>query len=128
MKKITTKAFKGSIIAGTGIIALVLTGCTPGATTSTAPASSGSSSSNDCATGASTDSSLVVGTILPETGNLSYLNPPEISGVGLAVSDINAAGGVAGKKACVLATDSGDSTDLTVSTASAPVFIGNNLS
>lgn len=128
MKKITTKALKGSIIAGTGIIALVLTGCTPGATTSTTPASSGSSTSNDCATGVSTDSSLVVGTILPETGNLSYLNPPELSGVGLAIADINAAGGVAGKKACVLAADSGDSTDLTVSTASAQKLIAAKVS
>ncbi len=39
---------------------------------------------------------LVVGTILPITGSLAYLGPPEVAGVGLAIDDINAAGGVLG--------------------------------
>jgi branched-chain amino acid transport system substrate-binding protein len=60
-----------------------------------------------------------VGGILPLTGNLAFLGPPEVSGVGLAVSDINAAGGVNGVKACHQVLDSGDSTDLSISTASA---------
>ena len=58
-----------------------------------------------------------VGGILPLTGNLAFLGPPEIAGVGLAVSDINAAGGVDGAKACHDIQDSGDSTDMSVSTA-----------
>jgi len=60
-----------------------------------------------------------VGGILPLTGNLAFLGPPEISGLGLAVSDINAAGGVNGAKSCYDIKDSGDSTDLSISTASA---------
>ena len=64
-----------------------------------------------------------VGGILPLTGNLAYLGPPEIAGVGLAVSDINAAGGVDGTKACHDIQDSGDSTDMSVSTASAGTLI-----
>ena len=59
------------------------------------------------------------------TGDLiwAYLGPPEIAGVGLAVSDINAAGGVDGTKACHDIQDSGDSTDMSVSTASAGTLI-----
>jgi len=37
-----------------------------------------------------------VATLLPETGSLSYLGPPEFAGVGLAVQEINDAGGVLG--------------------------------
>jgi branched-chain amino acid transport system substrate-binding protein len=66
-----------------------------------------------------------VGGILPLTGNLAFLGPPEISGVGLAVSDINAAGGVGGAKACHDIQDSGDSTDMSVSTASAGTLVAS---
>jgi branched-chain amino acid transport system substrate-binding protein len=72
-----------------------------------------------CATGATSADSFKVGGILPLTGNLAFLGPPEISGVGLATSDINAAGGVNGAQACYDIKDSGDSTDLSISTASA---------
>ena len=40
---------------------------------------------------------LIIGTLLPLTGNLAFLGPPEIAGVDLAVADINAAGGVLGQ-------------------------------
>ena len=66
-----------------------------------------------------------VGGILPLTGNLAFLGPPEISGVGLAVSDINAAGGVNGAQACHDIQDSGDSTDMSVSTASAGTLVAS---
>src|ERR1700712_4679274 len=105
-------ALRTSILAGAGIIAIMLSGCASGgsSTPSSSAASTASASEADCASDATTANNLVVGTILPITGSLAYLNPPEQAGVGLAVSDINAAGGVAGKMACVLATDSGDST------------------
>ena len=67
--------------------------------------------------------SFYVGGILPLTGNLAFLGPPEIAGVGLAVSDINAAGGVNGAKACHDIQDSGDSTDMSISTASAGTLV-----
>lgn len=38
------------------------------------------------------ESTLYVGTILPQTGNLEYLGPPEFAGVDLAVADLEAAG------------------------------------
>jgi branched-chain amino acid transport system substrate-binding protein len=72
-----------------------------------------------CAGGATSADSFKVGGILPLTGNLAYLGPPAVSGVGLAVSDINAAGGVNGVKACHDILDSGDSTDLSISTSAA---------
>jgi neutral amino acid transport system substrate-binding protein len=76
-----------------------------------------------CASGATSDDTFVAGGILPLTGNLAFLGPPEISGVGLAVSDINAAGGVNGAQACHNILDSGDSTDLSISTGSANTLV-----
>jgi neutral amino acid transport system substrate-binding protein len=76
-----------------------------------------------CAASATSADSFKVGGILPLTGNLAFLGPPEISGVGLAVNDINAAGGVNGVQACSNVLDSGDSTDLSISTASAGTLV-----
>ncbi len=76
-----------------------------------------------CAAGASSADSFYVGGILPLTGNLAFLGPPAVSGVGLAVSDINAAGGVNGAKACHNILDSGDSTDMSISTGSAGTMV-----
>lgn len=39
---------------------------------------------------------FTIGYVLPETGQLAPLGPPQFAGVGLAVQDINAAGGVLG--------------------------------
>jgi len=72
-----------------------------------------------CDASATSANSFKVGGILPLTGNLAFLGPPAVAGVGLAVSDINAAGGVNGVKACHQVLDSGDSTDMSISTASA---------
>jgi ABC-type branched-subunit amino acid transport system substrate-binding protein len=56
---------------------------------------------------------LHLGTLLPQTGNLAFLGPPEFAGVDLAIADINAAGGVGGNDVTVSHTDSGDtSTDI----------------
>jgi neutral amino acid transport system substrate-binding protein len=62
---------------------------------------------------ASADGELVIGTLLPETGDLAFLGPPEIAGARLAIEDINAAGGVLGKDVRLIEGDSGDtSTDI----------------
>ncbi len=71
-----------------------------------------------CSGEATSADSFKVGGILPITGNLAFLGPPEIAGVGLAVSDINAAGGVNDAQACHAIEDSGDSTDLSIVQAS----------
>jgi ABC-type branched-subunit amino acid transport system substrate-binding protein len=59
------------------------------------------------------DGTLKLGTLLPETGSLAFLGPPERAGVRLALKEINDAGGVLGKPIELSEGDSGDtSTDI----------------
>lgn len=51
---------------------------------------------------------LVLGRILPETGSLSFLGPPMIEGVNLAIEDINEAGGVNGSDVELIEADETD--------------------
>ena len=54
----------------------------------------------------------MIGTLLPLTGSLAFLGPPEVAGVKLAIQDINAAGGSLGQPVKLVEGDSGDaSTD-----------------
>jgi len=48
---------------------------------------------------------LKLGYLLPETGQLAFLGPPMISGVQLAIQEINAAGGVLGNPVELLSGD-----------------------
>ncbi len=54
------------------------------------------------------DGALVIGTLLPETGDLAFLGPPEFAGVELAIQDVNAAGGFMGADVTHVRGDSGD--------------------
>jgi branched-chain amino acid transport system substrate-binding protein len=54
------------------------------------------------------DGTLSIGGLLPQTGDLSFLGPPEEAGAALAVSDVNAAGGVLGQSIVFTPGDSGD--------------------
>ncbi len=54
------------------------------------------------------DGVLTIGTLLPVTGDLAFLGPPEVAGARLAVEDINAAGGVLGNDVVLHEGDSGD--------------------
>lgn len=56
------------------------------------------------------DGELVIGTLLPQTGDLAFLGPPEFAGVDVAVEEINANGGVLGKPVVHQKSDSGDGT------------------
>jgi branched-chain amino acid transport system substrate-binding protein len=122
----TTRATTALAVAGAA--ALLLAACST--TSSSSPSSSASSGTKkDPAASCkapdtpSTDA-LKIGTILPLTGSLAYLNPPAESGVGLAVEDINAAGGVLDKDVSISpATDSGDSNDMTVSSSAATKLV-----
>jgi ABC-type branched-subunit amino acid transport system substrate-binding protein len=70
---------------------------------------------------------LVIGYLLPETGNLAFLGPPEIAGFNLAISDINAAGGVLGNQVRAEGGDSGDtSTDTATQTVDRLLQAGAN--
>jgi len=53
---------------------------------------------------------LIFGELLPQTGDLAFLGPPEFAGVNTAITDINAAGGVLGQPVQVFPADSGDGT------------------
>ncbi|MGY1814127.1 ABC transporter substrate-binding protein [Blastococcus sp. SYSU D00820] len=72
---------------------------------------------------------FVVGTLLPLTGSLAYLGPPEVAGVQLAVNDINAAGGVLGQPIpAVVGTDSGEAANTAVAVASTQTLLSQNVS
>jgi branched-chain amino acid transport system substrate-binding protein len=73
-----------------------------------------------------TDAELKIGSLLPTTGNLAFLGPPEIAGVDAAVKEINEAGGVLGKCVSVSHKDSGDTTTDTA-TQSATALINEGV-
>jgi branched-chain amino acid transport system substrate-binding protein len=54
------------------------------------------------------DDTLTIGGLLPQTGDLSFLGPPEEAGAAMAVEEINAAGGVLGSDVEYMPGDSGD--------------------
>jgi branched-chain amino acid transport system substrate-binding protein len=60
------------------------------------------------ADGGSADGVLKIGTLLPETGDLAFLGPPEFAGAELAVNEINESGGVLGADVELSQGDSGD--------------------
>ena len=101
-------------VAVLGVAGLVLTACggDDEAGTTDEPKASGSSSAP---AGAKGDGTLKIGTLLPQTGSLAFLGPPEFAGVDLAVKDINDAGGVNGKQVEVTNSDSGDTSTDTAS-------------
>ena len=126
------------VMAGAAALSLTLAGCgsddsEPSASDGgDSPSSSESSSApadsftnDECSGGQTSADTYKAGGILPLTGNLAFLGPPEVAGVGLAISDINAAGGVGGSDACHQILDSGDSTDMSVSTASAGTMVSS---
>ena len=54
------------------------------------------------------DGALTIGGLLPQTGDLSFLGPPEEAGAQLAVTEINEAGGALGADITFIPGDSGD--------------------
>ncbi|MFD1858770.1 amino acid ABC transporter substrate-binding protein [Aeromicrobium camelliae] len=56
------------------------------------------------------DGVLTIGALLPQTGDLAFLGPPEFAGVDLAIQEINEAGGVLGQEVKGVKADSGDGT------------------
>ncbi|MCU1471594.1 MAG: livK [Glaciihabitans sp.] len=93
-----------------GATALILSGCSSPATTSGTP---------------SKTLTLKIGSILPQTGSLAVLGPPEFAGIDLAIKDINAA--KAGIKISVEHKDSGDTTT-NIATQSATAELADGVS
>ena len=95
-------------VAMVGVSALLLTGCSSNAADpaeSEAPAASGDA---QAITAGDRDLTLKIGTILPQSGALAFLGPPEEAGVALAVKDINDAN--LGLTVEAIFRDSGDTT------------------
>lgn len=103
----TKQAVQAAALAGA--VALVLTACSSGDDASGGDETSG---------GGDSASPLIIGTLLPQTGTLAYLGPPEIAGVDLAVEEINEAGGVLGSDVQVVHADSSDADHAEVATQS----------
>jgi ABC-type branched-subunit amino acid transport system substrate-binding protein len=88
-----------------------------------------SSGGSDTASSGSSDAcefpTLKVGSLLPQTGDLAFLGPPEFAGVDLAVQEINAAGGVLGSDIVHIVGDSGDtSTNIASQTVDSHIAAG----
>ena len=107
-------------MAVAGAIALTLAACAGGAD---------DAGSDDTGSGGSGEAEpLSIGTILPVTGSLAQLGPPEIAGVDLAVKEINDAGGLFGADVEVTHTDSSDAQNASVATQSAQSLISAGVS
>ncbi|MDT9594548.1 ABC transporter substrate-binding protein [Nocardioides zeae] len=104
MKRRSTM-FRLAAAATVGV--LTLTACGGGDDDSSDDGSSSGDSSSDAAVQEG-DGTLTIGSLLPETGSLSFLGPPEFAGVDLAVQEINEAGGVLGQDVVHVRGDSGD--------------------
>jgi branched-chain amino acid transport system substrate-binding protein len=103
------------LAAVTAASALVLAGCGSDDSSSettdeptTTESSSSASETPDEEAPVAGDGTLTFGSLLPQTGSLAFLGPPEFAGVDLAVADINAAGGVNGADVVHVRGDSGD--------------------
>lgn len=70
---------------------------------------------------------LKIGSLLPTTGSLAFLGPPEIAGVNLAIKQVNDAGGVLGHPVEVIHRDSGD-TKTDIATQSTTALLGQGVS
>jgi branched-chain amino acid transport system substrate-binding protein len=110
------------VIAVSVVLLLVLAGCSrsvqetgdasePAVPGPSAAATASEASSEEAveATGLG-DGTMTVGTVLPETGSLASLGPPQFAGAELAVQEINEAGGVLDTDVELLQGDSGDTT------------------
>jgi branched-chain amino acid transport system substrate-binding protein len=128
-------------------VALLATACgggsTPSATESSAGASGGISCPAPSATAGATSTAtetgnvpaattttptpLKIGSLLPTTGSLAFLGPPEIAGVNLGIKEVNDAGGVLGKPVSITHRDSGD-TKTDIATQSTTALLGQGVS
>jgi branched-chain amino acid transport system substrate-binding protein len=105
----TPRTFSWQIVAVGAVAALALAGCS----SSDDSGDSGSTAAATTAAQSQADGTLKIGTLLPQTGSLAFLGPPEEAGVQAAIDDINKAGGVLGKDVTLTKSDSGDtSTDI----------------
>lgn len=118
--KRSTHAVRAAALAGA--VALVLTACGGSAENGDDDADADAGD-----TGGESSSPLIVGSLLPQTGSLAFLGPPEIAGVDLAVNEINEAGGVLGSDVEVIHADSSDADNAEVATQSVTDLISQDV-
>ncbi len=96
-----------------GALSVVMAGCGGGSTTAQQPAGE-TPAVQKCepvqakASGQPSTAPLKIGTVLPETGSLSFLGPPQFAAINVAIKEINTAGGVMGNPVVHIRGDSGD--------------------
>jgi branched-chain amino acid transport system substrate-binding protein len=112
-------------LAVAGASALLLAACGNSGGGSTTTSAAPSESASESSTVPAGDGTLTIGTVLPQTGSLAFLGPPEFAGVDLALKEINDAGGVLGKPVVKIEGDSGDtSTNIASATVDAGLAKG----
>ncbi|MDP4803393.1 MAG: ABC transporter substrate-binding protein [Candidatus Nanopelagicales bacterium] len=127
-------------VAVLGVASLALAACSSGEETATESATAAESAAETAVEEAETavetaeeaaaaecqnPSALIVGSLLPATGNLAFLGPPEFAGVEKAIAEIDAAGGVLGAPVTYIEGDSGDtSTDIASQTSDSHIAQG----
>lgn len=106
------------LLAVLALMALVAAACGDDADDTATDAGNGDGGGGGATTGdrGNVDGVLKIGYLLPSTGDLSFLGPPMIKGVELAVSQLNEAGGFDGKNIVLVGAD--DGTDEDVASAS----------
>ena len=119
--KRSTHVVRAATLAGA--VALVLTAC--GGTAAEEPTDDETAVAGD--EGTSESQELVIGSLLPQTGSLAFLGPPEIAGVDLAVKEINEAGGVLGADVVIEHADSSDADNAEVATQSVTDLMSKNV-
>lgn len=92
-----------SMFSGLAIATLLLSGCAPDA-----DIEASSEPTEEVVSKALASEALKLGYLLPESGTIDFVGAPMISGVQLAVEEINAAGGVLGNAVELINADEGD--------------------
>jgi ABC-type branched-subunit amino acid transport system substrate-binding protein len=104
------RAWRTAAVLATASLALTACGGSSSDNASSGSSDSTAAASSSAPAGGKGDGTLTIGTLLPQTGDLAFLGPPEFAGVQTAIDDINAAGGVNGKDVVQVKADSGDGT------------------
>ncbi|MDN4473149.1 ABC transporter substrate-binding protein [Demequina zhanjiangensis] len=87
----------------------------------------GSETSSSSDGGGATGDGLKIGSLLPITGSLAFLGPPEVAGVDLAITEINEAGGVLGSDVEVIHADSSDTANPQIASQSVSDLISQGV-
>jgi branched-chain amino acid transport system substrate-binding protein len=102
---------KGGLAKGVGVLALTGVAVAVWALSPVSRGGLGGTEATIAPADVGGDGVLRLGALVPRSGGLQFFNRPMAAGVRLAVADINAAGGVFGRKVIGTEVDAGDSND-----------------